>query len=136
MKVSINNTELINKNLYPLKLFYSGYIPKIKSNVDPKKFYTIMIVDEDAPTKSNPINKYFIHLFIINNKTKIFDYEPPNPPVNSGPHRYNIFVYEQSYEIKKSDFQIMSRAKFDLDNFVSKNKLTLFDSFMFKTEKI
>jgi hypothetical protein len=46
MKVYINDTKLIDKNLYPIELFYSGYLPKIKSNIDPKKLYTIMIIDE------------------------------------------------------------------------------------------
>ena len=65
MKVYINDTKLINKKLYQIELFYSGYLPNIKSNIDPKKFYTIMIVDEDVPSKTNPINKYMIHLLVI-----------------------------------------------------------------------
>lgn len=136
MKVFINDTQLINKNLYPIELFYCGYIPKIKSNIDPKKLYTIMIVDEDAPSKTNPINKYMIHLLIINNKTTIFDYKPPNPPINSGPHRYHVLVYEQSNIIDKCNIKLVSRPKFDLDKFVSTNILKLFDKFMFQTERI
>ena len=135
MKVFINDTKLIDQKLYPLELFYSGYIPKIKSNIDPKKYYTIMIVDEDAPSKTNPINKYMIHLLVINNKTTIFDYAPPNPPVNSGPHRYHILVYEQSNSLDKSNIKILSRVKFDLDKFVQTNKLKLFDRFMFQTKR-
>jgi phosphatidylethanolamine-binding protein (PEBP) family uncharacterized protein len=136
MKVYINDNELIDKKLYPIELFYSGFLPKIKSNVDPSKLYTIMIVDEDAPSKTNPINKYMIHLLIINNKTKIFDYHPPNPPINAGPHRYHILVYEQSNFIDKYSIKLLSRAKFDLNIFVKKNLLKLFDKFMFQTERI
>ena len=136
MKVYINDTKLINKKLYPIELFYSGYLPNIKSNIVPKKFYTIMIVDEDAPSKTNPINKYMIHLLIINNKTTIFDYKPPNPPINSGPHRYHVLVYEQSNIIDKFNININSRPKFNLDKFVSTNILKLFDKFMFQTERI
>jgi len=136
MKVYINDTKLINKKFYPLELFYSGYLPNIKSNIDPKKFYTIMIVDEDAPSKTNPINKYMIHLLIINNKTTIFDYKPPNPPINSGPHRYHVLVYEQSNIIDKFNINIDSRPKFNFDKFVLTNILKLFDKFMFQTERI
>ena len=135
MKVYIKNIELIDKKLYPLDLFVNGNKPNIKSHVDPKKFYTIMIVDEDAPSKTNPINKYVIHLLVINNKTTLFDYSPPNPPVNSGQHRYHILVYEQSNLLDKSKIKINSKVKFDLDKFVQTNKLKLFDKFMFKTEK-
>ena len=135
MKVYIKNIELIDKKLYPVDLFYSGDKPNIKSQIDPTKLYTIMIVDEDAPTKTNPINKYMIHLLVINNKTTIFDYTPPNPPANSGSHRYHILVYEQPNNLDKSNINILSRGKFDLDKFVQTNKLKLFDKFMFKTER-
>jgi len=134
MKVFINDIELNDQQLYPIKLFGSTK-PIIKSNIDPKKIYTIMIVDEDAPTKSNPINKYWIHLLLINNKTIIFDYIPPNPPANSGPHRYHVLVYEQPNQIDKSNITINLRPKFDLDKFVSIHKLKLFDKFMFLVER-
>ena len=135
MKVYIKNIELIDKKLYSLELFNSGEKLNIKSKINPTKYYTIIIVDPDAPTKSNPINKYVIHLLVINNKTTLFDYSPPNPPVNSGPHRYHILVYEQPYELDKSNIKILSRVKFNLDKFVETNKLKLFDRFMFKTER-
>jgi phosphatidylethanolamine-binding protein (PEBP) family uncharacterized protein len=136
MKVFINDTKLIDKKLYPLELFYSGYIPNIKSKVDSKKLYTIMIIDEDAPSKTNPINKYMIHLLVINNKTTIFDYKPPNPPINSGPHRYHVMVYEQPNIIDEYNIKLVSRPKFNLNKFVSTNMLKLFDKFMFQTERI
>jgi phosphatidylethanolamine-binding protein (PEBP) family uncharacterized protein len=136
MKVYINDTKLIDQKLYSIELFYRGYLPKIKSNIDPKKLYTIMIVDEDAPSKENPINKYMIHLLVINNKTTIFDYYPPNPPINAGPHRYHILVYEQSNFIDKCNIKLISRAKFDLNIFIKKNLLELYDKFMFQTERI
>lgn len=69
-----------------------------------------MIVDEDAPSKMNPIN--------------------------SGPHRYHVLVYEQSNIIDKFKINIDSRPKFDLDKFVSINILKLFNKFMFQTERI
>jgi phosphatidylethanolamine-binding protein (PEBP) family uncharacterized protein len=136
MKVFINDTKLIDQELYPIELFYSGYLPKIISNIYPKKLYTIMIIDEDAPSKTNPINKYMIHLLVINNKTTIFDYKPPNPPINSGPHRYHVLVYEQSNIIDEYNIKLVSRPKFNLNKFVSTNILKLFDKFMFQTERI
>ena len=66
MKVYIKNIELIDKKLYPLDLFYTGDKLNIKSQIDPKKYYTIIIVDPDAPNRLNPINKYMIHLFLQN----------------------------------------------------------------------
>jgi phosphatidylethanolamine-binding protein (PEBP) family uncharacterized protein len=134
MRVFINDIKLNHKSIYPLKLFESNKL-EIKSMIDPTKIYTIMILDEDAPSKSNPINKYMIHLLIINNKTTIFDYNTPNPPANSGLHRYYVLIYEQTNQIDKSNITINSRPKFDLDNFVSKHKLNLFDKFMFLTER-
>ena len=135
MKVYIKNIELIDKKLYPLDLFYTGDKLNIKSQIDPTKYYTIIIVDPDAPNRLNPINKYMIHLLVINNKTTIFDYAPPNPSANSGPHRYHILLYKQSNKLDISNIKILSRGKFDLDKFVQTNKLKLFDRFMFKTER-
>ena len=87
------------------------------------------MIDIDAPSKTNPIYSDFIHLLIINNKETIIDYMSPNPPKNSGEHRYYIYIFEQP---KKFYINIDKRNNFNTKQFILNYKLKKIDEFMFK----
>jgi phosphatidylethanolamine-binding protein (PEBP) family uncharacterized protein len=131
MKVYLKDQELIDNKIYPILLFDKTKLKIVVSDIYKDKLYTLMMVDEDPPSRSNPINKYMIHLLVINNKTTLIDYAPPRPSIGSGPHRYHVLMYEQPNKI--ADY-IKTRPKFNLDSFVSKHKLKLLDKFMFQAE--
>ena len=84
-------------------------------NLDNQKFYTLAIIDPDAPIG------YWIHYFQyniqgnnLNSGTILYDYFPPSPPQGTGVHRYFCLVYQQSGEIK-GDFNNQKRG---LKNYV------------------
>ncbi|XP_038949870.1 phosphatidylethanolamine-binding protein 4 isoform X2 [Rattus norvegicus] len=68
--------------------------------------YLLVMVDPDAPSRSNPRMKYWRH-WVVSNITGtdmksgsirgniITDYQPPTPPPTTGLHRYQFFVYLQ-----------------------------------------
>ena len=134
MKITIGNTELSNGTKYSYE-FIRSKIPKIKSNLDKNKLYTTIIVDPDAPSRSHPIYKNFVHLFIINNRDIILDYLSPDPPINSGPHRYYVYIFEQPNKTIIPIQKVNQRPKFDLNNFIEKYRLIKVDEFMFMSER-
>ncbi|RVE54910.1 hypothetical protein evm_000277 [Chilo suppressalis] len=75
---------------------------------DSKKFYTLIMVDPDAPPQVD--GEFYLHMLKSNipglalkskdsSKTVGIDYrgfKPPVPPRGTGPHRYMSLLYEQS----------------------------------------
>lgn len=92
----ISNNEQLNK--YIIKPS-----PVIKFKGDPKKHYTICMVDLDEPSPNNPVLAEWRHWLAINipgNGTitdksgdQISPYDPPNPV--TGKHRYIFKLFEQ-----------------------------------------
>lgn len=92
-------------------------------NSDPNKYYTLMMIDIDAPSHDNPIYSPWLHWLIINNKDEIISYFPPTPPDNSGNHRYIFILYEQQNGQIFNNKNIIKRNNFKLDNFIKSNNL-------------
>jgi hypothetical protein len=137
MKVKINNILLEENKIYTT--LQINRKPKIYMSVQEKEKYknnllTLLIVDPDAHYPSNPTEKYMLHNMVINNNEIIWRYKSPNPPQDSGPHRYMILLYKQSNPIK-FDKPIAQRSKFDLESFVKKYKLKKVDEFIFLCRK-
>jgi phosphatidylethanolamine-binding protein len=103
-------------------------VPIIRFKKEPGKLYAIIMVDPDAPSTKQPYNRHWLHMLIVNRTNDnegilVNDYQPPNPPTNSGTHRYYICIFEQEYEIRgMSEFQ---RSKFDVAKFTNANGLKL-----------
>uniref|UniRef100_A0A8C9PCY8 Phosphatidylethanolamine binding protein 4 n=1 Tax=Spermophilus dauricus TaxID=99837 RepID=A0A8C9PCY8_SPEDA len=68
--------------------------------------YTLMMVDPDAPSRSEPTKRYWRHWLVTDIKGNdlkkgniqgqvLTPYKPPSPPANSGFHRYQLLVYLQ-----------------------------------------
>lgn len=127
IKMSINGKN-IKYNEYLTKES-SSTKPVIRFSKNPYKKYTIIMIDPDAPSPSNPINKYHLHWLIINNDQTIMEYSGPSPPLHSGTHRYYTCIFEQEEELYLSNNY--PRSKFDLENFVSDNKLNIKGCFKF-----
>jgi len=77
--------------------------------------YTVIMVDMDAPYPDNPTNAPYLHLMQVNIRNgkgdTVVDYTPPSPPPDSAAHRYEIYLFKQSYPFYP---KITSRANFDL----------------------
>lgn len=107
-------------------------MPKIKF-IPGSFYYTILIVDPDAPSKTNPIYKYWLHMLIINNNEEIVPFEKPNPPKGSGPHRYYIYLFQQEKEL--NNVSEYPRKNFDLEKFIGKYNLKPISKIFFRTER-
>ncbi len=130
-KDKINYNDMLTKQASSTK-------PNIQFKKDPNKLYTIITIDPDAPSPSNPIYKYFLHMLTVNNSDKnsdtIMEWTGPDPPKGSKIHRYYTCVFEQPNKIDVNTNQIDSRPKFDLNSFVKSNNLVIKGCFKFRVE--
>ncbi|XP_047523433.1 phosphatidylethanolamine-binding protein 1-like [Pieris napi] len=97
---------------------------------DSKKFYTIIMVDPDAPPQLD--GEFFLHMLKSNIpglalkgkesvKTVGIDYrgyKPPTPPRGTGPHRYISLLYEQADGNNFLPSVPSSRSRFTLANWL------------------
>lgn len=134
--VNINDHNV--KNGMHIPLMETQAEPKISFHRFPNDWYTIIMVDSDAPTRSNPIYKYWLHLLIINNNQTIIPYNPPNPPVKSGKHRYIFYLVKQHHSINKNNLILSNndnhRNNFNVMEFIINNDMEIIDSVYFETE--
>lgn len=119
------------------KINYDDTLTKSNTSIKPtikykslnSKYYTIIMIDPDAPSHENPIYKYYLHWLIVNTKDTIVDYVGSNPPKDSGNHRYYTCVFEQKDKINtKFNFE---RPNFNLEKFVEDNNLQIIGCFKF-----
>lgn len=118
-------------------------VPIIEHNFKRDKLYTLIMVDQDAPSRKNPVNKYWLHWIMINiNDRGLGDeaikYQPGSPPQGSGLHRYCFILFEQPYEIKNNTilkFVDGNRAKFSPLQFEKRFDLKPIACITFLTEK-
>lgn len=80
----------------------SNQAPTISYPNDKDKFYTLVLTDPDAPARSNPLFREFIHWVVtdipgddVSNGTTVVDHLGPAPPHDSGLHRYVFLAFEQ-----------------------------------------
>ncbi|XP_072932745.1 phosphatidylethanolamine-binding protein 1-like [Epargyreus clarus] len=97
---------------------------------DSKKFYTIIMVDPDAPPQID--GEFYLHMLKSNipglalkaketSKTVGIDYrgyKPPTPPRGTGPHRYMSLLYEQAEGNNFLPNVPTSRGRFVLANWL------------------
>lgn len=108
--------------------------------------YTVLMLDPDAPSASQPTQAHWLHYQHINlpgasilppiafattasaprspSSTIVASYAPPSPPPNSGWHRYVVLLYAQSGPIPTPPADATTaaedtrRAKFDLERWI------------------
>lgn len=156
--IKIKNVLIENNKKYDIS-FFDTNVPIIEFSKKVGKLYTIMIIDQDAPSRKNPIYKYWLHLLIVNTNDTIMHYMPPNPPKGSGEHRYHLLIFEQASlhslapssrvphssieqaslhsleQTHKINTSITTRSNFDIDEFIKSNNLILLSDIKFITEK-
>lgn len=95
-------------------------------------YYTVLLVDPDAPSHTAPRFRHWLHWLVVNvpnscnvrEGNTVMPYAGPNPPVASGPHRYAFLVYAQPARITEKEAQVQeARGGFNLENFVKDFKL-------------
>ncbi|XP_028851270.1 phosphatidylethanolamine-binding protein 4 isoform X2 [Denticeps clupeoides] len=107
--------------------------PKVKLDCVEKKMYTLMMVDPDAPSRSNPIRSYWRHWLLTDIKssmlrsgdikgTVLSEYAPPSPPQRSGLHRYQFLLLEQpaNQALSLSHQEKASRGSWDPQAFIAR----------------
>jgi len=126
---------LANKKINPDEYFeYSNFNTHeqiiVSYQKEKNKYYTLMIIDENA------VAPYYIHELIINTSTIIKDYVSPEPPKGSGNHNYHILLFEQDKYIDMfPQPDSISRAFFNLDSFISYYHLHLIDNLTFTVNR-
>lgn len=110
--------------------------PTVNYAKSPGKFYTVIMVDPDAPSPANPTKKYYLHYLVVNQSANstgdtINQYTPPNPP--EGTHRYYTCVLEQKAPIK--GLREFKRENFNVTEFTSRNNLNLIGCTKFESHK-
>ncbi|XP_026177869.1 phosphatidylethanolamine-binding protein 4 [Mastacembelus armatus] len=103
------------------------------SGAQKQKKYLLVMVDPDAPSRTKPTSAYWRHWLVIDIQsmelqkgkiqgTTLTDYHPPTPPQNSGFHRYQFMLFEQSADtpVSLTKQESSSRGKWDLQAFVKR----------------
>lgn len=133
LQVSVGKNKIKDGIILPLN--ETIVKPKINFRHEREKYYTIIMVDPDAPAK------YWLHWLIINNKEVVANYEAPNPPKDHGLHRYFFYLLEQPNILKKEDVQnyigekiLAERGYFNFGDFSNYYQLKNIDVTYFRTE--
>jgi len=135
-KVTIGNITINDGMILPFDMTQQK--PKITFDKNQGDKFIILVVDPDAPTRKNPIYKYWLHLLIINNNDTIVDYEFPSPPAGSGKHQYVFYLLKQEQILNRANLNVdknIKRNNFNVAEFMNHNKLKIVDSVYFETER-
>lgn len=109
--------------------------PKVQWNADSDSYYTIAMVDPDAPSRTDPKFREVLHWLVGNIKgsdiagaNHIAVYFGSGPPKGTGLHRYVFMLYKQPEKLtfdepKSPKNSRANRFNFNLRNFVQKYKL-------------
>ncbi|KAI6171785.1 hypothetical protein M3Y98_00900900 [Aphelenchoides besseyi] len=106
--------------------------PKVIWNTESRSFYTLAMVDPDAPSRKDPKFGQYRHWLVINipgnNIAKgkvISSYYEPAPPEKTRWHRYVFAIFKRNGRIgnvqEKEDED--DRAKWNVSKFASRNGL-------------
>ncbi len=138
MEVKINKQIIHDGEIIPFHLTQTN--PEIKFHRMQNTYYTILMVDPDAPSPSNPIYKYWLHWLVINNSDTIAFYHYPSPPPGSGYHRYIFYVFAQKKWINPSDLDLKingesNRKNFNLGSFIHSFELEMIYTTYFRTSR-
>ncbi|XP_049851207.1 phosphatidylethanolamine-binding protein homolog F40A3.3-like [Schistocerca gregaria] len=129
LKVSYGGTELSPGDTLTPTFVQNSPSLSWPSNQD--TLYTMMIIDPDAPSRSNPKNAPWLHWLVVNIKgsdistgNTVAFYVGSAPPEGSGLHRYIYLVYEQSKLIEGLDpLKIDQRPRWNYKGFLDAHQL-------------
>ncbi|CAF1463979.1 unnamed protein product [Rotaria sordida] len=125
---------------------------QINLKTDPKMpFFTLLMVDPDAPQRGNEIAGPWLHWIkasfkenYVNSGTTLADYQGPTPPDGTGPHQYIFLLYKSATDEIVFDSGTIGvndskkRKQFQLQKFEKNNNLKLIaaTSFIVKAKEI
>ena len=99
MEVHINGKKINYDDNFEANTVQSK--PDLIYDLQAGKYYTLLVIDPDAPSRANPKYKHWLHwlkvniIKNINSGIEIVGYNPPTPPAGTGYHRYYICLLEQ-----------------------------------------
>ncbi|XP_055303783.1 protein D1-like isoform X1 [Sitodiplosis mosellana] len=77
-------------------------VPEVSWDADQNAYYTLFMVDPDAPSRENPRNREFRHWLVVNipgndvqKGDEVIGFIGSGPPKGTGFHRYVYLVYKQ-----------------------------------------
>ncbi|KAJ3162093.1 hypothetical protein HDU86_005791 [Geranomyces michiganensis] len=86
--------------------------PTVTWPADPEAFYTVMMIDPDAPCREKPTQGEYRHWVVanipgddVNKGEDLTLYEEPQPPQGTGLHRYVFLLYKQKGQLELSVFE-------------------------------
>ncbi|XP_023025387.1 protein D3 isoform X1 [Leptinotarsa decemlineata] len=109
--------------------------PTVKWNAEENTYYTVTMVDPDAPSRKEPKIREVLHWLVVNvpgmDITKgdvIAEYRGSGPPLGTGVHRYIFLIYKQNGKINFDEKKIIKtsrqgRLSFSIRKFAEKYKL-------------
>uniref|UniRef100_A0A6G1SG27 Phosphatidylethanolamine-binding F40A3.3 n=2 Tax=Aceria tosichella TaxID=561515 RepID=A0A6G1SG27_9ACAR len=109
--------------------------PKFSFNAKPDKFYTLAMVDPDAPSRKDPANREILHFMVANipgsdvSKGDTFaEYVGSGAPEKTGLHRYIFLLFEQKEKLNSDLMSIkktsrVGRVKFSIRKFAKEHNL-------------
>ncbi|XP_066254882.1 protein D2-like [Euwallacea similis] len=105
--------------------------PEVTWTADPDKYYTLSMVDPDAPSRTTPTFREINHWLVVNIKENdlssgqtLTSYRGSGPPKGSGLHRYIFLVYLQQGVINVTEPNLEAdRRNFSIRKFAQKYNL-------------
>lgn len=77
-------------------------VPTVSWEAEDGAYYSLVMMDPDAPSRRNPKNGQYRHWLVMNipgsrvdEGEHVFEYREPTPPKTTGLHRYIFLVYKQ-----------------------------------------
>ncbi|PVV05103.1 hypothetical protein BB560_000381 [Smittium megazygosporum] len=116
-------------------------IPRIRYVAEPNTYYTIALVDPDAPSRANPYRAQVRHWLNVNipmndisagNSTGT-PYLPPIPFAGCGEKRFVYILAKQQSELPNLTVT-QNRANFDFAKFAADNSMTIIGANYFEVE--
>ncbi|XP_072027365.1 protein D2-like [Amphiura filiformis] len=95
------------------------------------KYYTLLMVDPDAPSAESPSSRYWLHWLVTNidgedllhsESETIAGYHKPSPPPGTGVHRYQFFLFGHNDKLEVSN-PVNERGCFCVIGFVERYHL-------------
>ncbi|XP_055623461.1 protein D3-like [Toxorhynchites rutilus septentrionalis] len=100
-KVAYRSKKLVDagKELTPTEVRFE---PKVEWCADPRVLYTLIMIDPDSPSRTEPSNREFVHWLVGNIPGKhveqgeiLVEYLATFPRSGTGYHRYIFLLYQQ-----------------------------------------
>lgn len=90
--------------------------PEVTWEADQAAYYTLIMTDPDAPSRTEPAQREMLHWLVTNiprndiSKGNVLaDYVASGPPKGTGFHRYVFLLYKQAGRQEFPDFPIIDR---------------------------